>query len=271
MRHHHHHQLGLRRVVGGSRLQSSRAITIRATTNGSTWWRWAANTITTGADEMRRTGRVADVPLSDEGRRHAGFPFECCVQPYWSFRRCGRGGMQGAVPGGRDAALPDAQFCVPGGRSGMGVRSLQRSDRESLLCSGRRSRTRTIRSAREMAAPHLPQKFEVGAFSAPHIMQRRSTGASMPWGLISRCSPPCITAVTVSPSETAMTLAGETSASAAPGATQVRKPKRRTKNVNDADTRCMLPPPASLDWISDIGMINSLSHIPSSRWSHHSL
>src|SRR5258708_5095631 len=31
--------------------------------------------------------------------------------------------------GGRDTALSDAQFCVPGGRSGMGMRSLQRSDR----------------------------------------------------------------------------------------------------------------------------------------------
>jgi len=53
-------------------------------------------------------------------------PSNAVVQPYWSFRRCRRGGMQGAVPGGRDAAFPDAQFCVPGGRSGMGVRSLQR-------------------------------------------------------------------------------------------------------------------------------------------------
>jgi len=26
---------------------------------------------------MRRTGRLADVPLGNEGRRHTGLPFEC--------------------------------------------------------------------------------------------------------------------------------------------------------------------------------------------------
>ena len=40
----------------------------------------------TGADEMRRTGRVADVPLANEGRRHTGLPFECGVQRDRSFR-----------------------------------------------------------------------------------------------------------------------------------------------------------------------------------------
>ena len=64
-----------------------------------------------------------------EGRRHARLALECGLQPYWSFRRGGRGGLQGAVPWRRDAALPDAQVRLPGRRRGMGLRSLQRSHR----------------------------------------------------------------------------------------------------------------------------------------------
>jgi hypothetical protein len=40
--------------------------------------------------EVRRTGRVTDVPLCNEGRRCTGLPFKCRVQPDRSFRRSRR-------------------------------------------------------------------------------------------------------------------------------------------------------------------------------------
>ena len=72
---------------------------------------------------------LADLSFGDQGRWHPALAFECGIQSHWSFRGSGRGSLQSAVFGGRDAALPDAQLRVFGRRSGMGVRSLQRSDR----------------------------------------------------------------------------------------------------------------------------------------------
>ena len=76
--------------------------------------------------ELRRR---ADLPYAAGAAGLSRLALELHLQPHRTFCGRGRGGVQGAVPGWRDAALSHAQVGVPRRRRRMGLQSVQRPDR----------------------------------------------------------------------------------------------------------------------------------------------
>ena len=93
-----------------------------------------------GMGQVRRAQDCPHLSFPEYGRRLSHLDLQLHVQPHRPFRRLGRGVVQGAVHGRRDAAVPDAEVCLSGRRSRLGRGALCRPDR-TLGQAQRRKRT----------------------------------------------------------------------------------------------------------------------------------